>query len=349
MIENLDRYLPSLTIPILDETVGERKIFYRLGESEIFEYANTNTSIGGVKLVDLIPRMTLPDQGFIHITYEMLDSTVQYEIFESNRFKFSAKKDMRTLIESGKVVMVYSETYRIPTSIPYVIQTAGSQCKVFVNISDFVDMDQYGKIKVSQVRNHNALMAALVAACASYNIVRKNTTLPSDIGDCMVLVYASMLERVINSMVHMDPITRDKVKYLATKFALIQMYGTDKGESMFYRYQTAYFKKLSKMITDSLDSQFKLDCFDKLSLFVDELKRIYPSMKGLTNYLIYDKWIRAYGASTAMAIDYFGYHLYTICMVLFESPLISRMALEPIMEQNKGTELYKRLPMLISN
>ena len=98
-----------------------------------------------------------------------------------------------------------------------------------------------------------------------------------------------------------------------------------------------------------MDSQFHLDHFDKLSLFVEELKRLYPAMRGLSDYLIYDKWIRSYGAATAMSIDYFGYHLYTVCMVLFESPLISRVALEPIMENNRGTELYKRLPMMIMN
>lgn len=348
MLENLDRYLPSLSVPILDEAVGERKIFYRLGESEVFEYANKNTTLGGVKLVDLIPRMTVEEQGFIHVGYSMLDKSVQYELFEGPRYKIICKKNMQKMLDNGNVVMVYSDSYKLPTSIPYIIQTAGSRCKVFVNISDFVDMDQFGKLQVSQVRNYNALMAVLVAACASYSIVQRNTTLPADIGDCMVLMYANMMERVINALVHMDPITRDKVRYLSTKFALIQMYGTDKGEKLFYRYQSTYFPKLSKMITDTLDSQFRLDYFDKLSLFIEELRRIYPSMHGLSDYLIYDKWIRSYGASTAMSVDYFGYHLYTVCMVLFESPLISRMALEPIMEKNKGSELYKRLPMLIS-
>ena len=32
----------------------------------------------------------------------------------------------------------------------------------------------------------------------------------------------------------MDPIMKDKVRYLATEFALIQMYGTEEGQHMFF-------------------------------------------------------------------------------------------------------------------
>ena len=103
------------------------------------------------------------------------------------------------------------------------------------------------------------------------------------------------------------------------------------------------------MITESLDSQFQIDSFDRMSSFILELKRLYPSMRGLNDYMVYDKWFKLYGTSTSMSIDYFGYHIYTICMVLFESPLISRMALEPVMEKNKGTEMYRRMQMMIGN
>ena len=344
----VDAMFPMVSVPILDETVGERKIYYRLGESKLFEYANKNTTINGKKMIDVIPLATVPDHGFLHFGYSDMDQTIQYELFDSNRYKINCKVAMRSLLSSGKVVMIYSDEYHLPTSIPYIVQTSKSSTKVFVNVTDFVKINPYGKLVVEQVRNYNALMAALVAACATYSIVANNLTLPSDIADCMVLMYANMLERVINTLIHMDPITRDKVRYLATKFALIQMYGTDTGEKMFYRYNKSYFPKLSKLITDTLDDQFRLDYFDNIGLFIDELKRLYPAMRGLTEYAVYDQWIRSYGAATAMSIDYFGYHIYTVCMVLFESPLISRMALEPIMERNKGNELYKRLPVLIT-
>jgi hypothetical protein len=190
-------------------------------------------------------------------------------------------------------------------------------------------------------------MAVIFAACAAYRIITMSQSLPADLADGMVLVYANIMERVINSMVHMDPIMREKVRYLSTEFALVQMYGTEAGLKSFYRYKQSYFPKLTKMITDAIDNQFKEDNFDKLSLFVDGLVEQYPSLRGLTMYLIYEKWIRTFGSATAMSIDYIGYHLYTICMVLLESPLISRMALEPVLEKNKGADMYKRLQSII--
>ena len=348
----LDHFLPSVSEPedeLVNENVASRTIFYRLGESEVFQYANKNTSLNGTKLIDVIPRMSLDGEGFSYVGFDDLDKSVQYELFDGPKYKIPCRRAMRLMIESGKVQMVYGTQYRVPTSIPFIVQTSNKGCRIFVNITDFVDMNQYGKYEVSHGRNYNALMAILFSGCLAYKIVSEGTVLPADVADTVVLMYANMLERTINSILHLDPITRDKVRYLATKFALIQMYGTDKGEELFYRYQQKYFPKLSKIITDTMDSQFHLDHFDKLSLFVEELKRLYPAMRGLSDYLIYDKWIRSYGAATAMSIDYFGYHLYTVCMVLFESPLISRVALEPIMEKNRGTELYKRLPMMIMN
>ena len=36
-----------------------------------------------------------------------------------------------------------------------------------------------------------------------------------------------------------------------------------------------YFPKISKMIAETIDAQFQTDCFDRLSSFILELKRLY--------------------------------------------------------------------------
>ena len=348
---NVRDFLPSLSRVVnnpMNEAVAERKIFYRLGDSEIFQYANKNTVINGQRLVDVIPRMILSDQGFLQVQLSQLDKTVIYELFEGPHYKLTCKKTLRQLIENGTINMVYSEQYKLPTAIPYIVQGSGSKAKIFVNVSDFLTLDQYGKYQIIQARNYNGIMAALFASAISIRLIQNGGEMSADLGDGLVLVYAAMMERAINSLVHMDPITKDKVRYLASEFALIQLYGTEDGQRRFLnRYKDKYFPKLSKMITDSLDAQFQLDGFDKVSNFVAELKRLYPSMRGLTEYLVMDKWIRLFGAATTLGIDYLGYHIYTLCMVLFESPLISRMALEPVMEKNRGTDMYRRMQTLI--
>ena len=167
-MRNAAQILPELTYPQdtyetneLNETVAVRKIFYRLGESEIFNYANDNTMVGGMRLVDVIPRMAVPNQGFLHVEYAQLDKTVQYELFEGPHYKLTCKKAMKSLIENGKIQMVYSEQYKIPTCIPYIIQGVGNSCRIFVNISDFVQLDAYGRYQINQPRNFNAPFMAV--------------------------------------------------------------------------------------------------------------------------------------------------------------------------------------------
>lgn len=336
----------------LDEAIGERHIFYRLGESELFNYANKNTILGksgsGQKMIDVIPRMVLDNEGFLQVEYASLDKVIQYELFEGPRYKMTCKKSIRDLIDQGRIRMVYSEEYKLPTCVPYIIQGSGTVSRVYVNVSDFLMMDAHGKYQITAPRNYNALMAILFAAAVALRITESSSAVPADLADGLVLAYAAMMERVINSMVHMDQLMREKVRYLCAEFCLVQMYGTVKGQQMFFtRYAGKYFPKLSKLVVESIDSQFQTDSFDSLSLFIIELQRVYPVMKGLDDYKVMSAWIKIYGACTAMSIDYIGYHIYTICMVLMESPLISRMALEPVMEKNKGLEMYRRMQMML--
>ena len=349
-VQNMaNEYIPNVSeVKTLDESVGSRGIYYRLGESEFFEYANTHSLVGGIKMIDVIPRMVLKDQGFIHINPQMLDRQTMFELFESGRFKMNCKKTIKEMLEKGNIVMVYSDKYRLPVSIPYIAQSRSrNDATVYVNVSDFMEMDQYGQFSVKVVRNYNALMAILLAGALSYRIITMNSSLPSDLADGMVLMYASMMETVINSMVHMDPLMREKIRYLSSEFCLVQMYGTDTGLKIFERLRNIYYPKLSKLMMDTIDNQFDEDAFDKFTLWVAELVKNYPSLRGLTTYAIYDKWIKRYGPATAMSIDYIGYHIYTICMILMESPLTTRTTLEPMMEKCKGSDMYKRIQAII--
>ena len=84
-----------------------------------------------------------------------------------------------------------------------------------------------------------------------------------------------------------------------------------------------------------------------MTLFVEELKKNYPIMKGLSVPAISERWMRSFGSATALSLDYLGFHLYTLCMLLFESPLVSRMALEPLIDQKLGSNAFKRMQIMI--
>lgn len=332
----------------LTESVAPRNIFYRMTESEMFMTANRMAKINGQEVVDILPRVAVEGQGFAHVGMNDLDSTVVYELFESNRFKLSCKQQMKKLLAGGDVVLVYGDEYRIPTCIPFVIQSKGrNAATVFVNITPFTSINKNGKIVVTQIRNYSGLMAVIFAGCVAYETIRGGGSLPADLADALVLFYAGMMTKVINGLVHADSIQKETCKYLCAEFALVQMYGTEKGTMIFQRFKNKYFPKLGNLVVNSIDDTFHIDSFDNMTLFVEELKKNYPIMKGLSVPAISERWMRSFGSATALSLDYLGFHLYTLCMLLFESPLVSRMALEPLIDQKLGSNAFKRMQIMI--
>lgn len=335
---------------VMDESVGQRKIFYRMSESEMFQNANRMAKINNEELFNVLPRMVVEGEGFTQIDFNDMDPTVTYELFESNRYRITCKKAMKKLLSSGAVVMVYGDEYRIPTCIPFLVQNIKSgKSRIYVNITPFTAINQYGKIRVTQIRNYSGLMAVLFAACVSYVIIQTGGSLPADLNDAVVMFYAGMMAKVINALVHADSIQKETCKYLCAEFALVQMYGTENGTTLFQRIKQKYFPKLGNLVVNAIDDTFRIDSFDNITLFVEELKRNYPIMKGLTVENISEKWMRSFGASTALSMDYIGFHIYTLCMLLFESPLVSRMALEPLIDQKRGTDAFKRMQQMIES
>jgi len=333
---------------VMTESVAPRNIFYRMTESEMFMTANRMAKINGQEVVDILPRVAVEGQGFAHVGMNDLDSTVVYELFESNRFKLSCKQQMKKLLAGGNVVLVYGDEYRIPTCIPFVIQSkGGNNATVFVNITPFTSINKNGKIVVTQIRNYSGLMAVIFAGCVAYETIRGGGSLPADLADALVLFYAGMMTKVINGLVHADSIQKETCKYLCAEFALVQMYGTEKGTTIFQRFKNKYFPKLGNLVVNSIDDTFHIDSFDNMTLFVEELKKNYPIMKGLSVPAISERWMRSFGSATALSLDYLGFHLYTLCMLLFESPLVSRMALEPLIDQRLGSNAFKRMQIMI--
>lgn len=329
----------------LNEMVADRYGFCRLGESELFKYANDMSKVDGKKLVEVLPMCIVEGHGFIHLTLKDLEKNTKFQLFDSPTFKISCKKAMMELMED-RIIMIYSDTIKLPTCIPYIIQ-AGNRPKIYVNVSDFVKLDQFGQASVTQIRNYNGLMAILFAASICYVMIARKLIFPSDITDSMCLLYSGMLTRIVNNIVHLDPVSMDKIKYLSSQFFLIQNYGTNQGVKLFQRIRGRYFPRLPDIMQDTIDNQFKLDAFDNLELFVEEIKRLYPSMHPLTVSGLFNKWIYQYGPATALSLDYMAFNLYNISMIYFESPLINLMTTESIMDKAKGTDAFKRMQSLI--
>lgn len=342
----------------LNETVQERRVYYRLSESEAFQYMDRHASPNGGRIIDDLPKMVMPDQGFIQVDLDHLDQSVKYELFESRLYNMSCTKDIKKNIETGRLIPVYTETIKIPTAIPYILQGEGPGAKAVFNVSDFLTLDKLGMFQINDQRNYGAFMASMVSAAFARKAMFTASALPADLSDCIVLTYADMLCKCFNSVVSLDRVGQDKIRYLVSEFALIQMYGTETGQKHFYnRFSKMYFPRLSKIVTDAIDAQFKVDNFDRLSLFIAGLKDINPSMRGLTELVIYERWTRMYRDAAVLAIDYIGYVMYVIMMVIFNSPLINRAIVEPIVKtstepvlsKSHSQTLYRRIQQFLED
>lgn len=326
----------------INESVDRRSVFYRLSESKIFEMANSKTKINGETIINVLPKMALDGHGFAHIGLELFSKEMIYELFESSRFAITCKKQIRELIDAGKLILCYSDNYKIPTSIPYTIKGSGSSTVIFCNISDFIKLDDYGNASVSQPRNYNGLMALFFTAAIAYVFTsKKHSSFTPNMNDALCVMYSNMMEKTINGLCHLDPFSKDKIKYLSLAFVLVQMYGTEYGIERFETLKKKYIPSITPMVANALDNNFKLDNYDNIELFITGLKDTFPLMKKVTLNNVFEKWIKSYGAATALSIDYIGYHLYTFSMLMFESPLISRIALETTVNIELGSQAYK--------
>lgn len=326
----------------INESVATRNVFYRLSESKIFEIANSKTKINGETIINVLPKMVMDGHGFMHVGIELFSKEMVYELFESSRFSITCKKQIRKLIETGKLILCYSETYKIPTSIPFTIAGNGNNTVIYCNISDFVKVDEYGNVYVSQPRNYNGLMSLFFAASIAYVFsYKKHVSFVPTSNDALCIMYSNMMEKTINGLCHLDTFTKDKVRYLSMAFILVQMYGTEYGIQRFETLKKKYIPTITPMVANAIDNNFKLDNYDNIDIFINGLKEMFPLMKKVTLNNVFEKWIKLYGASTALSIDYIGYHIYTFSMLMFESPLVSRIALETTINVELGARAYK--------
>lgn len=327
--ESILGLVPSYDI-VINEALGDRSFVGRMSESEIFQYANTATTYGEKKekLVDVLPKMLYDDKGFIHVEYEDLDPTVIYEIFESSKFKTPNRESIVSDIKNGHIVMVYSSIYKIPTSIPFVIKNT-SPLTIYVNVSDFVEMDQYGKVKISQFRNYAGFYSAIYTAFLTRIFAQNDITPARDVIKCMTDLYGSMFSATVTRLCHADSMLKNKLKYIGAKFALIQMYGTLKGTSIFYNNISVDFEKsMGRVMCENIEASISQDSYDSISLLIAEMQRVYPSMKKLTKASFIESWMSMYGSFAALTIDYTCLMLYVLICLYRESPLVNRSMLE---------------------
>lgn len=330
MLNERHRLDPSPVFTKVNESLEARNFGEKLTSSEIFQFANNHTTYGPdkEKLTDVLVKIFKEGDGFLHIAYEDLDPTVIHEIFESNKFKTENRADIIQELKGENIVMIYSDSYKLPTALPYVVRNS-SPLTIYVNVTDFVTLDNYGKIKVPLYRNYGGLYAALFAAHITRKIMSSHISLSKPLLQGMTDMYSGMFASVAGRITHADANLKLKIRYLATQFMLIQMYGTEKG-GMIFRNSLAnnFVNQMGKILTDNIDNNFQIDSFDSLNLFILEMQRLYPSLKKMTRANFLENWMAQHGPYSTFMIEYPSLMIYALSCLYFSSPLINRAMIE---------------------
>lgn len=335
---------------ILTESVDARSIYnVRLSASEIFQKAETGNKIAGENMSMVLAKAVTSKDGFVHLSLDSFEADTYHTLFESIKTKYDSRPKIIEMIKKGDLVLCYSERYKTPTAIPFIVKSS-LPATVYVFVSDFLIMDQYGKVKITNPRNYAAMNSILVSAAFAQAVVdARLTTLPSSINDSFALMYGKMFEKAMMGLVTLDTAMKTKVRYIGLKFALIQMYGTELGSSISARLAATYFKDLGTNIIDHIDNTISIDAYDGIKELIEGLQENYPQFKTLSFNELVEKWIRSFGSCTVMCIDYTGFLAYLFVSLVLDSPLIVRVQLEQCVNISLVNSAFQAMENLIKS
>jgi hypothetical protein len=340
---NLKNLCMSYELGNLLEAIDAKPLYGPLSSSKVFEFANKSSKVNGLALTDVLPRMATDGEGFTHVPYKLLSKELVFALFESRTFKMRNKKSVQEAVEKGEVILAYSEKFKVPVSIPFIIQKTGNGYRVIVNICSYGEFDSSGSF-VAKERNNTTLMSLIYTGYIVQRIVSTNYTPPLDVLKTLTITYGNMFGSIIGGLCSLDPLTTQKMKYIGARFAATQMYGTDFSDDFGYKYLIKeYSTKYGEYAIGSVDKFIPADSYDNLNMLIAVLTEKYPSIKpsmlNMTSFI--EAWIKRYDVSVVFAIDYTGYLLYHIISVLLGSSGVNIRSMESVIPINYANSMYK--------
>lgn len=323
------------TLDQINESIESKRYYGPLSTSKVFKLADAGAKIGGEKLSDVLPKMVVSDKGFTHIIPALISKELMYDMFDSRTFKMKNKNKVKEAIISGDIIMVYSEKYKIPASIPYIVR-ATDTATIYVNVSNYARMNEQGMLEAIP-RQESSLMALLYSAFISKVYMSPNYMPNHSEIKTLGITYGNMFGQVAAFICGIsDPIMTTKFKYIGTKFFLIQTFGTDTGQDLLYRHFIDYYsdKISSKQVLNMLDEQMDINAYDNIESLFAEIMKVYPSLKNLSLTSFLETWVKRYGVSTTMAIDYTSYMLYIIISIILGASSVNIRSLDAVVPKD---------------
>lgn len=303
-----------------------------LSDTSIFKYTEMMSS---QKPSHIIKDLVSEKNGTMYVTEEQLED-VFYKIRHKS-FNFPAKFAVLELFKKGVIKLVYSERTKLTIAIPFFkfkMPTGGFG--VIINISVF------GKMKSDGTINIDALTLYTLMLSGAYSLVYDKTK-GLILNNGLPELYSSLFVNTIARIVNLDPVKREKLKFITGKFIYMLLGSNEHAASV----SAGRLTTLDSYSIEQLDLQLEPAYYENLEKLLEGINKVFPEFNNnLTLAIFFDRWLRMYGESSAMACEYVPFFITMfIALITNCNNLVNIKAIEKEANRNsrKLTVLFAKI------
>ena len=147
------------------------------------------------------------------------------------------------------------------------------------------------------------------------------------------LIYSRMFIKILDKMfaVNFDPIKADKIKFVASKFFLLNLLGRTQSETIDnMAYSTCTNGTLRNTI-NQFNEEFNINAYKRFDYFIQQIQLSLDGLYSLTVRTFIDQSLKMYGPSVVLAWEYFPMFIHIVSSVVIGARFTNESTLEPVL------------------
>jgi hypothetical protein len=255
------------------------------------------------------------------------------------RFSFPLKnRVIDDLVSKNRTIAVYNkDRVKVPTFVPAYLYNNNGKPVSLVNLTNYGAKTKEGEFVIDTRQLFAVLQTGtvLLGCYENWNAITMNQTV-SKLG---ASIYSRIFSKVLDKMfaVNLDPIKADKVKYITSKFYLLNLLGKSNGETVSNIAYSTCLNGTTRTTITAFEQSMPENSYARLDNFIQAIATVLEGCHTLTVRTFLDTYIKMYGTSAIFALEYFPY----LCHMLFSVAVGAHLNSEYLIENLIGRELDK--------
>jgi len=280
-----------------------------------------------------------------------LDDVSQEQLEEQlliiqRRFNYPAKNII--LSDFGvKIKPVFNkDRITIPSYLPSYLMNNRNYNSDYDKIIAIVNLTNYAtKSKDSNVINIDPkqLFALLQTGEILLTCYDKwhSITLNQDINKLGAAIYSRMFVKVLDKMfaVNYDPIKADKLKFVASKFFLLNMLERSQTDTIDNLAYSTCTNNTTRNTINQFNEEFSSNAYKRFDYLIQQIQLSFDGLHNITVRTFIDQSIGMYGSSIILAWEFFPSFMNVISSTVIGGRLVNEAILEPVLGRD-ADKLY---------